>query len=66
MGLRVLAGQGAQIDTTTAAGRLATNLVRMWKCLVTGPVRANIGSRQTGRAGSRPFSSHASAGRGMR
>ena len=25
MGLRVLAGQGAQIDTTTATGHLATN-----------------------------------------
>ena len=26
--------------------RRSAELVRMWKCLITGPVRANIGSRQ--------------------
>ena len=31
VGLRVLAGQGAQIDTTTAAGRLVFGI---WTCVV--------------------------------
>ena len=31
--------------------RRSAELVRMWKCLITGSVRANIGSRQPGEPG---------------
>ena len=59
VGLRVLAGTGAQIDTTTANGRLVLGIVAAWaefeRELIAERTRAGLAvARARGRLGGRP------------
>ena len=53
VGLRVLAGRGAQIDTTTPAGRLVFGIHRARRVRARADPRAHRG-RTEGRTGPRP------------
>jgi DNA invertase Pin-like site-specific DNA recombinase len=59
IGLKVLAGEGAAIDTTTAAGKLvfgiSAALAEFERALIVERTKAGIAARARGRSGGAPF-----------